>query len=224
MGLYAAELTREAVWEAMRARRTYATNGERIYLKTSCGEALMGEAVEAEGSPTIKVEVHGTAPLLDVELKRGSRTIHRHPVNAVPEAKARARRIRVQWSGVTQKSGRDKKVEWRGGIALDKGGHALAHALCARSVRRRHHPRIEQAAPLRHPPPLGIPTACSSTWMPPPTRVLSFFSNVKSFEIPLGDISEAPTIIEAGGVNIRVLVCGSRGDPQGLERPLSVHG
>ena len=72
MGLYARELTREAVWEAMRARRTYATNGERIYLKTSCGEALMGEAVDVEGSPTIRVEVHGTAPLLDVELKRGS--------------------------------------------------------------------------------------------------------------------------------------------------------
>ena len=33
MGLYARELTREAVWEAMRARRTYATNGERIYLQ-----------------------------------------------------------------------------------------------------------------------------------------------------------------------------------------------
>ena len=46
MGLYARELTREAVWEAMRARRTYATNGERIYLKTACGEALMGEEVE----------------------------------------------------------------------------------------------------------------------------------------------------------------------------------
>ena len=59
------------------------------------------------------------------ELKRGAETIHRHPVNAA-EAGGRARRIRVQWSGVTQKSGRDKKVEWRGGIALDKGA-VLAH-------------------------------------------------------------------------------------------------
>ena len=62
----------------MRARRTYATNGERIFLKTACGEALMGDEVEAQGPPTIKVEVYGTAPLLDVELKRGGETIHRH--------------------------------------------------------------------------------------------------------------------------------------------------
>ena len=206
MGLYATELTREAVWEAMRARRTYATNGERIYLNTSCGEALMGEAVEAEGSPTIKVEVHGTAPLLDVELKRGIKTIHRHPVNAVPEAKARARRIRVQWSGVTQKSGRDKKVEWRGGIALDKGA-MLAHTPYALDQYDDAITRVSNKLLRFTTATSGDPDGVLIDVDAPADAVLSFFSNVKSFDIPLGDISEAPTIIEAGGVNIRILVC-----------------
>ena len=216
------ELTREAVWEAMRARRTYATNGERIYLKTSCGEALMGEAVEAEGSPTIKVEVHGTAPLLDVELKRGIKTIHRHPVNAGSEAAGRSRRIRVQWSGVTQKSGRDKKVEWRGGIALDKGA-MLTHTPYALNQYDDAITRVSNKLLRFTTATSGDPDGVLIDVDAPADAVLSFFSNVKSFTLPLGEISTEPTIIEAGGVNIQILVGRSRADPQGLERALSVH-
>jgi hypothetical protein len=121
LGLYAKELTREAVWDAMQARRTYGTNGARIFLKVACGDAWMGEEISSAGPPTIEVEAHGTAPLLDVELKRGLKTVYRFPVNHPPAQKKGSRRIRVPWSGVTQKSGRDKKVNWRGGISLDQG-------------------------------------------------------------------------------------------------------
>ena len=164
----------------------------------------MGEAVEADGSPTIKVEVHGTAPLLDVELKRGTETIHRHPVNAV-QGEARARRIRVQWSGVTQKSGRDKKVEWRGGIALDKGA-MLAHTPYALDQYDDAITRVSNKLLRFATATSGDPDGVLIDVDAPADARLSFFSNVKSFDIPLGDISTEPTIIEAGGVNIQVLV------------------
>ncbi|MDE0331363.1 MAG: DUF3604 domain-containing protein, partial [Nitrospinae bacterium] len=205
MGLYARELTREAVWEAMRARRTYATNGERIYLKTACGEALMGEEVGVEGPPSIQVEVHGTAPLLDVELKRGAKTIHRHPVNA-PEAVGRARRIRVQWSGVTQKSGRDKKVEWRGGIALDRGA-MLSHTPYALDQYDDAVTRVSNKVLRFETATSGDPDGVLIDLDASADASLSFFSNVKSFILPISEISTEPTIIPAGGVNIRILVC-----------------
>ena len=204
MGLYARELTREAVWEAMRARRTYATNGERIYLKTASGEALMGGQIEAQSSPTIRVEVHGTAPLLDVELKRGTKTIHRHPVNA-PDAGGRARRIRVQWSGVTQKSGRDKKVVWRGGIALDKGA-MLAHTPYALDQYDDTITRVSNKVLRFSTATSGDPDGVLIDLDAPADARLSFFSDVKSFILPIGEISAEPTIIPAGGVNIQVLV------------------
>ena len=165
----------------------------------------MGEAVEAEGSPTIKVEVHGTAPLLDVELKRGIKTIHRHPVNAGSEAAGRSRRIRVQWSGVTQKSGRDKKVEWRGGIALDKGA-MLAHTPYALNQYDDAITRVSNKLLRFTTATSGDPDGVLINVDAPADAVLSFFSNVKSFTLPLGEISTEPTIIEAGGVNIQILV------------------
>ena len=72
----------------------------------------MGSEMESTGAPTIEVEVHGTAALLDVELKRGGESIYRFPVNSPAAGGGGSmRRIRVQWSGVSSKSGRDKKSE-----------------------------------------------------------------------------------------------------------------
>lgn len=50
-GIYAAGRTREDVWEALRARRTYATSGPRIHFLVKLGEHWMGEEVEAATLP-----------------------------------------------------------------------------------------------------------------------------------------------------------------------------
>jgi hypothetical protein len=125
MGLWAAACTRRNVFDAMRARHAYGTSGDRILLEVRSGEAVMGDDVTRPGAPTIEVAAYGTTPLLDVELWRGTHVIHRHPVN-VPAARRGTRRtIRVQWSGVAQKSGRAKQVRWQGSLWLD-GGNVLA--------------------------------------------------------------------------------------------------
>ncbi|RMF91204.1 MAG: DUF3604 domain-containing protein, partial [Nitrospinota bacterium] len=74
--IYARELTREALWEALKQRRVYGTTGERILLMVRCGEHWMGEEFGVTEPPTIRVSVIGTAGIEQMELRRGLETIH----------------------------------------------------------------------------------------------------------------------------------------------------
>jgi len=70
--------TREGVLEALRARRSYATNGPRIFLQAHLDEQAMGSVAErgvADPPPSqvLSFEVVGTAPLESIELIRGPR-------------------------------------------------------------------------------------------------------------------------------------------------------
>jgi len=64
-----AEPTRQGVYEALRARRVYATNGPRMLLRLSVGDAPMGSVLPS-GTHELELVVVGTAPLLGVELVR----------------------------------------------------------------------------------------------------------------------------------------------------------
>jgi len=81
--VYARELTREALWEALLARRCYATTGPRIIVGLRAGDAWMGAEVPmaatpkqaskmgaraADGERVFDIEVVGTAPLKRVTL------------------------------------------------------------------------------------------------------------------------------------------------------------
>ena len=69
--ILAEEATRESVFEALRARRVYATNGARILLRFSLAGEPMGSVIPAtadgEGVEMV-VRVVGTAPLASIEL------------------------------------------------------------------------------------------------------------------------------------------------------------
>ncbi|MFH1679461.1 MAG: DUF3604 domain-containing protein, partial [Candidatus Eisenbacteria bacterium] len=70
-GVFAAGKTREDVWEALHARRTYATSGERIVLEVRLGARWMGEEVSAallEDPLRFRFVVSGTAPIDVIEL------------------------------------------------------------------------------------------------------------------------------------------------------------
>ena len=66
------ELTRDSLWDAMRARRTFATTGERILLDFTVGNGEMGEVVKMKKGDPIRVRlaVWGTDLLLRVEVLR----------------------------------------------------------------------------------------------------------------------------------------------------------
>jgi len=66
--------TRAGVLEALRSRRTYATNGARIWLHVEIDGRPMGTTFEAESDApdrqTLRIDVAGTAPIERVELIR----------------------------------------------------------------------------------------------------------------------------------------------------------
>ncbi|MEA3400846.1 MAG: CehA/McbA family metallohydrolase [Armatimonadota bacterium] len=77
MAVLAEELARGAVWDAMYARRCYATTGTRIVLDFRVNEAIMGSEITApaDAANRIEAEVTGTAPLQRLELVRDGEVI-----------------------------------------------------------------------------------------------------------------------------------------------------
>ena len=67
--VYALELDRESLFEAMWQRHTYATTGARILIDFRVNDYPMGSEIISQGkSPVISYTVNGTAPLEGVEL------------------------------------------------------------------------------------------------------------------------------------------------------------
>jgi hypothetical protein len=66
----ARELTRPAVFEALRHRRNYAVLNARIVLDLRINGHLMGEEIAIEGQPRIVVEVTGTDKIKEAEIIR----------------------------------------------------------------------------------------------------------------------------------------------------------
>lgn len=78
IAVLADELTREAIWDAMYARRCYATTGTRIVLSFSVNGAVMGsEIAAADGEArVIEAQVQGTAPLQRLELVKSGVVVY----------------------------------------------------------------------------------------------------------------------------------------------------
>ncbi len=69
------ELTRAAVFDALRHRRNYAINHARIQLDFRINDHLMGEEIQVNGKPRIAVKIRGTAPFEQVSIVRDGRII-----------------------------------------------------------------------------------------------------------------------------------------------------
>jgi len=73
----AGELTRPAIWDAVRSRYCYATTGSRIYMDFEVNGARMGEETEASGEMEISVRAAGTARFVRVEVIKDGEILHR---------------------------------------------------------------------------------------------------------------------------------------------------
>ena len=103
---------RDGFWEALRSRRTYATNGPRIVVAASANGLPVGSDVTADRL-TIPVEVLGTAPIERIELLRGPDVIARH----VPAADETMDTVVVRFGGARVK-GRGRMVRWDGAVSV----------------------------------------------------------------------------------------------------------
>lgn len=83
----ATELTREAIFDALRNRRTYAVSGDRIRLDFRLNGQLMGQELPYTRDRQLDVAVTGWDQLDRVEILKNNRVIHRDfPLDRTPSS------------------------------------------------------------------------------------------------------------------------------------------
>ncbi|MDA1314062.1 MAG: DUF3604 domain-containing protein [Acidobacteria bacterium] len=83
--VWADDLTRESIMEAVKARRTYAVNADRIELDFKLNGHWMGAEVPGSSKREIEVSIKGEDVIDRVEVLRNNRVIHRvHPIDREP--------------------------------------------------------------------------------------------------------------------------------------------
>ncbi len=111
--IYTSDLTRESLWEGLRARRTYGTTGERIGLRFQSGTHWMGEKFAATGAVPFSVEVNGTSGIERVDVFRGVERVYRY----AGSAEGPADRLAVIWRGARNRQ-RARVTNWDGGLTI----------------------------------------------------------------------------------------------------------
>ncbi|MBM4080596.1 MAG: DUF3604 domain-containing protein, partial [Planctomycetes bacterium] len=113
----ASEKTREALWDALKARRCYATSGARIVMEFDADGHAMGEEF-ASAQPRFRCRAIGTAPLERLELRRNRHVIH--VVEPLTLTAPTSRFVRVAWSGLRNKARYARQV-WDGHVQVRHG-------------------------------------------------------------------------------------------------------
>ena len=115
-GIYCDEVTLESFFEAMRARRFFATTGARIVAKVNVLGHGIGSQFSTRELPVIDIDVIGTAALESVELFRNEECVGRW--DEAPEGQAG--RVRVLWQGGSRQTSYSGVV-WDGTVTVHGG-------------------------------------------------------------------------------------------------------
>jgi hypothetical protein len=113
--LYAEDLSLESVFDALRARRCYATTGARILVQFEADGHMIGEEYTTEIPPTLSVRVSGESPIEAVEVFRGLARIAVFP----KDERRDENRLRITWEGASRESSYSGVV-WDGVLRLNK--------------------------------------------------------------------------------------------------------
>lgn len=113
-GIYVEDISLESFFEAMKARRVYATTGVRMILRLDADGQLMGSDHTTDTPPTFSGTAVGTAPIEAVELFRGTRLRHRVPL----ELERNPNRVRVQWAGGSRMTSYSGAI-WEGRLVVE---------------------------------------------------------------------------------------------------------
>jgi len=117
VGVFARALTREALWEALRARRVYAATGDRIDARLFVNDAWIGEMVKAPGPRHLRVAVRGSDALDRIELLKNGRILCRLFADARASGRNDTYRLRMTWGW----GRRDETVRWQARLELSDG-------------------------------------------------------------------------------------------------------
>jgi hypothetical protein len=123
VGIWAEELSRAALFEAIRSRRTYAATGDRIALEVTLNGAPMGAELPQTNDREIAVRVEGQDPIAMIELVRNGKVIERHfpedtadPVKLPGNAKCRLQYGWGPWAALDL----GRTCQWDMTVTLEK--------------------------------------------------------------------------------------------------------
>jgi hypothetical protein len=114
-GVLASTFDRPGVAQALRARRTFATTGERSYAAIQLGAHWMGEIVHSDLSSPLEYRLLGDAGWEEVTLYRGEQAILQRQLHQ--EAKLSDTRVRIRMGGARIKD-RYRAANWRGLLTI----------------------------------------------------------------------------------------------------------
>lgn len=113
-------LTRDSIFDALRARRCYATSrAHRIHVELTVNGLPIGADGKLAAEVTLRGQVVGTGPIQKIEIFRGTHIIH--TISPYTEASLQESNLyRVGWAG-SRVRGRDRLTKWDGTIELTAG-------------------------------------------------------------------------------------------------------
>ncbi len=204
--VYAEDLTRTGIWEALTARRCYATSGERIGLWFEVDGQPMGSMLTTAGDPLATIQVEGTAPLESVELLRDDREIHQWRLAGPSPAANGRHRIRLLWQGTAQRgTARAQRMTWDGFLNLARGTlHAVEAVNFHGGVDRVDQPSGDRVA-WRNAT-AGNRAGLVLEIEGDEHTVCSFDSPQIQVQFPLAHALKAPLVWDAGGLDCKVTV------------------
>jgi len=220
------ELTRDALFEALRRRRHYGTTGTRLFLdlratfeqpvtafsedpqlarakEFAVREASMGDIIRPRSVPMrLAVEVIGTAPIERLDLLHG--------VNVVQTARPftaadLGRRVRVTWQGAEYR-GRGRETMWQGKLRLSGNRFARFAPVNFLNPER----KVEETSAGTALTWTSVTTgnlAGMDLWLETSRRgTLALDTNVVSGEVDLTTLADGTATFDGGGLDRRISV------------------
>jgi hypothetical protein len=198
-------LTREAVFDALKARRCYGvTAAQRIHVDLAVNGLPMGAEGRAHGPVRITGRVAGTGPVERIDVYRGLelvRTVSPYTAGSFEGS----RRYRIAWAG-SRVRGRDRLTTWDGSLEISEGRIEAAEPFAMenpeKGITKRAERRIEWISNTT-----GDDDGVDITVSAPDSAILRLRTPVISLDVPLADLAGGATkVFPAGGVDLRAFM------------------
>lgn len=196
-GVFAENLTKKAIWDAIKARHCYASTFDRIYLNTMVNAIRMGDEGQIEKAPIFDIESAGTYPIESYDIYDWDKKIASEQC-----LKKDIRKIRIRWSGVVYR-GRGKSACWDGMIYVQNGK--------INSAEKYAYDRIDQGIIVKSDQYVKFTSSTSGDYdgivleiESYKDTIIKFNSKVGSFEASYEDIINKGVEHFMGGLNLKL--------------------
>jgi hypothetical protein len=201
----AESLTRDALFEAIRARRCYGvTAAQRIHVELAVNGLPMGAEGSASGPVRIAGRAVGTGPIERIDVFRRLDVLRTVSPYTAASFEGSAR-YRIAWAG-SRVRGRDRLTRWDGSLELSAGRVLAAEPFAMenpeKGITRRTERRLEWISNTT-----GDDDGVDVTLDCPADTVLRFRTPVIDLDVTLAELAAGTTReFPAGGVDLRAFM------------------